>query len=156
MNYYLNIGTNLGNRRGNLYRAVVALTLQMGNIATSRIVASKPWGYHSNNEFLNVGVLVRSHLQPHDMLQRLQALERKLGSGSHRDEQGNYADRVVDIDIIAIDDLVIDTPTLQVPHPRMHLRPFVLQPMAQLAPTWRHPVLHATAAQLLERLSQQD
>jgi len=154
MNYYLNIGSNMGQRRDNLYRAVVALAVTHRNCATSRIIVSEPWGFESDKQFLNVGVLVRADLEPHAMLQQLQQLERQLGSSPHRDSQGAYIDRVLDIDIVAVDELVIDTPTLQVPHPRMHMREFMLQPMVALAPQWMHPLLHATPQQLLQRLHQ--
>jgi len=156
MNYYLNIGSNLGDRRDNLYRAVAALSELGDPCVMSDVVESQPWGFNSDHAFLNVGVMLGSDDAPLAMLQQLQAIERKLGSRSHRDAHGNYADRLVDIDIIAIDDQVIDTPTLQVPHPRMHLRPFVLQPMAELAPQWIHPTLHATAQELLDQLPDSD
>jgi len=152
MKYYLNIGSNLGERRDNLYRAVAALSEWCEQCVMSEVVESEPWGFESDNAFENVGVMVESDEQPLEMLHRLQKLERKLGSRRHRNAQGGYVDRLVDIDIVAIDERVIDTPELQVPHPRMHLRRFVLQPMAELAPEWVHPMLHATAQQLLDRL----
>lgn len=152
MNYYLNIGSNIGQRRDNLYRAVVALAAGTGGCAVSSIVESEPWGFESDNHFLNLGVRVSSDLEPQQMLDRIHEIERRLGSASHRDEQGGYIDRLVDIDIVAIDDLVIDTPTLQVPHPHLPDRDFFLLPMTQLAPDWRHPITHLTPAQMLENL----
>ena len=154
MNYYLNIGSNIGDRRDNLYRAVVALAAGTGGCAVSSIVESEPWGFESDNPFLNLGVSVSSDLEPQQMLDRIHEIERRLGSASHRDEQGGYIDRVVDIDIVAIDDMVIDTPTLQVPHPHLPERDFFLRPMMELAPEWRHPVTGLTAAQMLEKLHQ--
>ncbi len=152
MNYYLNIGSNIGNRRDNLYRAVVALAAGTGGCAVSSIVESEPWGFESENRFMNLGVSLVSDIDPHEMLDRIHDIERRLGSASHRDEQGGYIDRLVDIDIVAIDDLVIDTPTLQVPHPHLPDRDFFLLPMTQLAPDWRHPITHLTPAQMLENL----
>lgn len=152
MNYYLNIGSNIGNRRDNLYRAVVALAAGTGGCAVSSIVESEPWGFESENRFMNLGVSLVSDVDPHEMLDRIHDIERRLGSASHRDEQGGYIDRLVDIDIVAIDDLVIDTPTLQVPHPHLPDRDFFLLPMTQLAPDWRHPITHLTPAQMLENL----
>ena len=152
MIYYLNIGSNIGDRRDNLYRAVVALAAGTGGCAVSSIVESEPWGFESDNRFMNLGVSLDSALEPHEMLDRIHDIERRLGSASHRDEQGGYIDRLVDIDIVAIDDLVIDTPTLQVPHPHLPERDFFLKPMAQLAPDWRHPVTGLTASQMLEKL----
>lgn len=72
-----------------------------------------------------------------------------MGSGSHRSVTGTYADRIIDIDIIAVDETVISTPKLTVPHPHMAQRRFVLEPMAEIAPHWTHPILHKTASQLL-------
>ena len=154
MIYYLNIGSNMGDRRDNLYRAVVALAAGNGGCAVSSIVESDPWGFESDNRFMNLGVSLDSALEPHEMLDRIHDIERRLGSASHRDEQGGYIDRLVDIDIVAINDLVIDTPTLQVPHPHLPDRDFFLRPMTQLAPDWRHPVTGLTATQMLEKLEQ--
>lgn len=153
MNYYLNIGSNIGDRRDNLYRAVVALAAGTSGCAVSAIVESEPWGFDSVNRFMNLGVMLQSDMDPHDMLRHIHDIEQRLGSSSHRDEHGNYIDRLVDIDIVAIDDLVIDSPTLQVPHPHLPDRDFFLKPMIQLADDWHHPVTGLTARQMLEELS---
>ena len=152
MIYYLNIGSNMGDRRDNLYRAVVAIAAITGECAVSSIVESEPWGFESDNRFMNLGVSFDSDIEPQEMLDRIHDIERSLGSASHRDDDGGYIDRLVDIDIVAIDDLVIDTPTLQVPHPHLPDRDFFLLPMTQLAPDWRHPITHLTPAQMLENL----
>ncbi len=154
MNYYLNIGSNIGDRRDNLYRAVVALAACTGgDCAVSPIVESEPWGFESDNRFMNLGVCLQSTMSPWQMLERIHEIERELGSASHRDAQGGYVDRLVDIDIVAIDDLVIDSPSLQVPHRHLPERDFFLIPMQHLAPEWRHPVTGLTAAQMLEQMS---
>ena len=152
MIYYLNIGSNMGDRRDNLYRAVVAIAAITGECAVSSIVESEPWGFESDNRFMNLGVSFDSDIEPQEMLDRIHDIERSLGSASHRDADGGYIDRLVDIDIVAIDDLVIDTPTLQVPHPHLPERDFFLIPMQQLAPDWRHPVTGLTATEMLENL----
>lgn len=142
MHYYFNIGSNLGDKAENLRQAVTRLETTLAHKATvSSTVESEPWGYESENTFLNIGVMIESDIAPHDMLKITQQIERDLGSALHRNEDGSYCDRLVDIDIIAIDDLVIDTPELTIPHPRMHLRDFVLRPMSELAPHWTHPLL---------------
>ena len=156
MDYYLNIGSNTGNRRDNLYRAVAFLVAGTSGGAVSSIVESEPWGFESDNRFLNLGVKLSSDIEPQQMLERIHDIERRLGSATHRDADGGYIDRLVDIDIVAIDDMVIDTPTLQVPHPHLPDRDFFLKPMLQLAPDWRHPVTGLTAAQMLEELSSQN
>ena len=157
MDYYLNIGSNMGDRRDNIYRAVVALTAGTNGSVTSHVVESEPWGFDSDNRFMNIGLWLASDLEPQEMLDHIHDIERRLGSASHRDAAGGYVDRLVDIDIVAIDERVIDTPVLQVPHPRMPLREFFLLPMMELAPRWQHPVTGLTAGQMLQALrAQQD
>jgi len=153
MEYYLNIGSNMGDRRDNLYRAVVALAASAEHCAVSSIVESEPWGFESDNRFMNLGMSLSSTMSPVDMLDHIHEIERRLGSASHRDSRGGYIDRVVDIDIVAIDDLVIDTPTLCVPHRHLAEREFFLRPMMELAPDWCHPVTGLTARQMLEHLT---
>lgn len=151
-NVFLNIGSNLGDRRKNLSRAVAAIEKEFGYFELSHAVESKPWGFDSDNDFLNIGMMIISDLQPLEILRKLQEIEREMGSESHRKPDGSYADRLIDIDIIAIDDLIIDTPELQVPHPRMAERRFVLEPMEELAPFWHHPLLHKTPGEMLHEL----
>ena len=139
-NYYLNIGTNLGDRIANLRRAIVALSAGTGGCGVTPFIESEPWGFESSHRFVNVGVVVRSAMEPHDMLRWIHDIEHRLGSAAHRDAQGGYIDRLVDIDIMAIDDLVIDTPDLTVPHPHLFDRDFFYLPMRQLNPHWVHPV----------------
>ena len=139
-NYYLNIGTNLGDRIANLRRAIVALSAGTGGCGVSSVVTSEPWGFDSPHRFVNVGVMLRSALEPLDMLQWLHDIERRLGSAAHRDAQGGYVDRLVDIDIMAIDTLVIDTPELTVPHRHLMDRDFFYLLMRQLNPDWTHPL----------------
>ena len=137
MRYYLNIGSNLGNREGFLLKAVVELSAWGGCEALSHIVESEPWGFVSANSFLNMGVLLRSDLTPEALLDRLHAIERKLGSTSHRDSRGGYADRNVDIDIMAAENetgegVKIDSELLTLPHPHLHDRKFFIDPYREL------------------------
>lgn len=154
MIYYLNIGTNLGDRHANIAAAVAALEQRTrGAVHVSDAVETPAWGFSSPNDFLNVGVSLKSHIRPLDMLTMLKDIERTMGSSVHRDFSGNYADRIIDIDIVAIDEMVVDEPTLQVPHRHLAQREFFLRPMAQLAPHWMHPLLHKSATQLLTDLT---
>ena len=135
--YYLNIGTSLGDRERNLESAIKALSDGAEHVKESEVVKSKPWGFESPNEFLNVGVALDSSIEPLDMLDHIHDLEHSLGSDSHRDERGNYIDRLVDIDIMAIEQtdgtpVSINTPTLTVPHPHLADRQFFLTPYRQL------------------------
>ena len=137
MRYYLNIGTNLGDRKANLMHAIAALSAGTGGCMVSQMIESEPWGFDSPNRFLNVGVAVDSDLDPHAMLDWLHDIERRLGSASHRKADGSYADRLVDIDIMAIDDaegrpVVVDSARLQVPHRHLYDRDFFLIPYREL------------------------
>lgn len=153
MHYFLNIGSNLGNRKLNLSRAVRALEEKFGYFEISRIMESRPWGFVSDNTFANVAVMVISDLQPAEVLAVTKDIELRLGSGPHRDRYGGYADRVIDIDIMACDEMTLDTPDLILPHPHLAERRFFLEPMAELAPIWRHPATGLTCAEMLDALA---
>lgn len=150
MHVFINIGSNLGDRRRNLSRAVSAIEKEFGYFELSHVVESEPWGYESDNPYLNVGMMVISDKAPLEILEKLQAIEKSMDPSPHRDPEGNYKDRTIDIDIIAIDDLSINTMDLTVPHPRMHRRRFVLEPLCELAPFWRHPHTGLTPREMLD------
>lgn len=146
---YINIGSNVGNREALIEQAVAHIEfLCQDKARKAPLIESEPWGFESANKFLNLGIAITTHLEPQQLLTELLKIEKEISPHSHRDENGNYIDRMIDIDLIAIDEMVIDTPNLQLPHPRMHLRYFVLTPMMHLNPSWVHPVLHKTIAQL--------
>ena len=148
MRYHLNLGTNMEPRVATLQRAV-ALLAACGDVAVSRVVHSAPWGYRSVYEYLNIGVRLDSRLAPHELLRVTQGVERRLGSGPHRHADGTYRDRLIDIDIVACDEFSVHTDTLTLPHPHMAEREFVLRPLAQLAPYWRHPATGHSVRRLL-------
>jgi len=157
MTVHLNIGTNIGRRHANLRQAAAALSLRLpGRMTLSEPVETEPWGFSSVNRFLNQGVAIEldEPLDPLALLDRVQEAERSISAASHRTADGSYADRVIDIDVIAVDGVVMDHPRLTLPHPRMHLREFVLIPMAETAPGWVHPILGLTPGQMLQRLRQ--
>lgn len=149
---YINIGSNKGDRLSIIDSAVVAISATGKGMRVSAPVESEPWGYDSPHPFINVGVAIEIDSSPTEYLATLRDIELSLSTDAHRNPDGTYRDRALDIDLIAIDDLIIDTTALTLPHPRMHLRPFVLTPMAELAPTWLHPHLHLTPADLLSQL----
>ena len=151
---HINIGSNIGDRLGIITRAV-ACVLDLSDLGVGRFstpVTSHPQGFESPNDFINVGVEVATSLSPVDLLHSLQAIEKKIAPAPHRDADGNYIDRALDIDLICIDDLVIDIPGLTIPHPRMSQREFVLRPLNRLSPSWRHPVTGLTPSDMLSLL----
>jgi len=147
---YINIGSNMGDRQALIEMAVAHIEHLCGCKATlTPFIESEPWGYESTNRFLNLGISIATNLSPDELHNRLQQIQQHISPDSHRDADGCYIDRLIDIDLIAIDDITIDTEDLKLPHPRMHLRPFVLIPMLQLAPGWQHPILKKTPQEML-------
>lgn len=150
---HINIGSNLGDSLSEIRKAVAEITfLSQLPVRCSAPVESAAWGYESANRYINVGVEITTDLQPGELLEKLLEIERKLSPLPHRDAVGHYIDRLLDIDLIYYDELIIDTPQLQLPHPRLHLREFVLKPIAELAPGWRHPANGLSAREMLSIL----
>lgn len=132
MKYYINIGTNLGNRRLNLSRTVAAVERRFGYFEISKVVESEPWGYDSTNLYLNVAMMFDTDEAPLDVLHALQAIEKEISPEAHRNPDGTYKDRLIDIDIMAIENVVVDEPELKVPHPHLFDRPFFINPLKEL------------------------
>lgn len=124
-----------------------------GKAVCSHTIETPAWGYTSAHPFLNMGMSITldSEQSPLTVLRTLRAVERELSPAPHRDNSGRYIDRAIDIDLIAIDDMVIDTPELTLPHRHMHERDFVLIPLSETAPDWIHPTLRLTPGQLLSK-----
>jgi len=136
---YLGLGTNLGDKAGNLNEAINKLSLEVGSIVRkSTFHASKPWGFESENEFLNAVVLVETNLSAFTLLAKTQEIERELGRTAK--SANGYADRLIDIDILLYDNLIVDEPTLKIPHPLITERDFVLIPLLEIAPELVDPV----------------
>ena len=152
MYYIIGIGSNLGQRRLLLSRAVRLIANQFGNFEVSHVVETPAHGFQSTHKFLNCVMMVQADIQPLEMLHQLQKIEKQISKNQHRNPDGSYRDREIDIDIIAADDIIIDTPELQLPHPRMAQRLFVLQPMAEIAGAWKHPITGLSAMEMLENL----
>jgi len=146
---YLSLGTNLGDKEANLHAAVNELKKRTGRLVVlSAFYATEPWGFSSDHSFLNAACCMETTLSPFQVLEETQTIERLLGR-TKKSVDGQYADRLIDIDLLLFDDLVIDTPTLTIPHPLMHLRDFVLKPMTEIAPDAIHPVLGKKIRHLL-------
>ncbi|NLO71628.1 MAG: 2-amino-4-hydroxy-6-hydroxymethyldihydropteridine diphosphokinase [Porphyromonadaceae bacterium] len=146
---FLGLGTNLGNKKLNLIRAVQMIGLEVGDIFNiSSFYRSEPWGYESENEFLNAVVLIYTQLAPLDLLEKTKEIERNFG----RDEKTNtsYSDRLIDIDILFYENQIIDLPQLKIPHKYLHKRDFVMMPLCEIAPKLIHPELNKSIEELSE------
>ena len=152
MKYYLNLGSNLGNRLLHLTRAMKAIGEEFGPYETSHKVESDPWGFNSTNRFVNIGVSIESDLDPEEVLARLQKIEKGISPRGHRRWDGSYNDREIDIDIMATDGTPYDSPALHIPHRHLGRRDFFLKPLSELAPGWRHPASGLTASEMLTAL----
>jgi len=143
----LSIGGNLGNRLENISHAIDYIEEQIGTILhCSSVYESEAWGFKTKHRFLNVTVAVETLLQPESLLQK--TLEIETIMGRVRNKTG-YASRTMDIDILFIDNKIIDTQTLTIPHPRLHKRRFILLPLSEIIPDKIHPVFQKNIATLL-------
>ena len=131
---YLGLGTNLGDKEANLKAAIEEIRKRVGEVTSlSAFHASEPWGFNSENLFLNAVCCVSTNLSPIDVLHTTQEIDRELGR-LKKSINRIYSDRVIDIDILLYDDLHIDTPELTIPHPLMWQRDFVMIPLREIAP----------------------
>ena len=142
---YLSLGSNLEDRLANLKQAVASLPPQMEVKAKSQIYETPPWGYEDQPMFLNLALRATTYLEPLPLLRHLKRLEVALG----RQATFRNGPRTIDIDILFYDNLVLDTPALVIPHPRLHERGFVLLPMMDIAPDLVHPVMKKSIRELV-------
>lgn len=148
---YLGLGTNIGNKRRNLITAAALLAERVGDVlALSGFYETEPWGFESNNWFLNAAVKLNTDYTPQELLVVTQQIEKELGRTEK--SNGTYHDRVIDIDILLYDDEVLQTLELVLPHPLMHERKFVMEPLAEIAPFVQHPIFKESIMDLNERL----
>ncbi|MEO7995526.1 MAG: 2-amino-4-hydroxy-6-hydroxymethyldihydropteridine diphosphokinase, partial [bacterium] len=146
--YYLALGSNLGDRLGYLARAIRAMA-RLGDIESiSGVYETAPWGYLDQGPFLNMAVALESELEPDALLARLEEIQRFFG----KVVTVKNGPRTLDIDILLAENEVIHTPLLDIPHPRLAERRFVLEPLSEIAPLAIHPVLNVTIENLLGRL----
>jgi 2-amino-4-hydroxy-6-hydroxymethyldihydropteridine diphosphokinase len=149
---YLSLGTNLGNKTGNLLQAIGEIAEKIGVLsAISSVYETKPWGFESENNFLNMVVCVDTVLTPEEILTLTQFIEKSIGRTKKTDD--SYHDRFIDIDLITYNDLILQLETLQLPHPLFHERRFVLEPFNEIAPNYVHPVLNKQVTELLNALT---
>jgi 2-amino-4-hydroxy-6-hydroxymethyldihydropteridine diphosphokinase len=145
------VGSNLGSKEENCRRAV----REIGRMPETRVMrvsgwfATEPWGADSAEWYVNGAVAVDTDLQPKTLLRHCQALERKMG---REPSAVRWADRIIDLDILFFDDMVLEGPELTIPHPELHRRRFVLAPLCEIAPELTHPRLGSDIRELMARL----
>ncbi len=143
------LGSNLGDRFDALKRAMELIREEAGEItAASSVWETEPWGFDADEQFLNMVIVIRTSLEPARLIQLFRSIEGRLGR--KKSGGGKYESRIIDLDILFWDDRVISLPGLEVPHPKLHTRRFVLEPLQEVAPEAVHPVTGLTVAEMLQ------
>lgn len=146
---FLGLGSNLGDKEANLRAAIYEIEKRIGKvISLSAFYTTEPWGFTSENTFVNAVCKVDTSFLPMEVLQITQEIEKDLGR-IQKSVHGNYSDRSMDIDILLYDDIILHTDQLTIPHPLMCERKFVLEPLAEIAPKLIHPITGKTFKEYL-------
>ena len=149
---YIGIGSNIGNREENCRQAIRFLEENGISVKKqSEMYETEPWGVKDQPKFINMAIEIETNKKPEDLLGILKNIENQMG----RTESVKWGRRVIDLDILLYDDLSIETPHLEIPHPFMHEREFVLKPLAEIAPDKKHPVIGKTIKEMFGGLKQQ-
>ena len=144
---YLQLGSNIGDRLDNLDQSIKIIIERIGNVLEkSSVYESTPWGVENQRNFLNQVIFVKSNFDPYTILDLVLQIEKDMG----RIRIEKWGERIIDIDILFIDDLIIESENLCIPHEFIAKRKFVLQPMCEIAPGFIHPKLNKTISQLLQ------
>lgn len=147
---YLGLGTNLGNKDENLNGAVEYIRERVGRInSLSAFYVTEPWGFKSENSFLNAVCSVATDISPIELLYITKEIEKEMGR-NRKSVDKIYCDRIIDIDILLYDDLIMQSEELTIPHPIMTERDFVMIPLAEIAPELVHPVLKKKMKEFLK------
>lgn len=151
---FLSLGSNLGDREKNIKKAYKKIEKQIGEIkSSSAFFYSSPVGFISNNEFANTVCEVSTTMDIYSIFAATQLIEKEIGRVD-KSIKNYYSDRIIDIDIILIGELVINTPQLTIPHPKFHERNFVLSPLCEIAPDVIHPILKKSIREIKNELNE--
>lgn len=151
---YLGLGTNMGDKEANLRTAVRLINDRIGKVTSlSSFYRTAPWGFVSDNAFLNAAACSETQLAPLEVLHLTQTIEKEMGRKT-KSVEGVYGDRPIDIDLLMYDSMVMQTPELTLPHPLMGERSFVMDPLAEIAGEVVHPVSGLTMEEMRKRLAQ--
>ena len=130
---FLGLGSNLGDREDNIQKAISLIGERVGTVLRqSSLIETEPWGFESENKFLNGVILCETTLTPRQVLRKTQKIERDMGRKKKTVNSQLYSDRPIDIDILLYDDITVDEPDLKIPHPLMQVRDFVMIPLQEL------------------------
>jgi 2-amino-4-hydroxy-6-hydroxymethyldihydropteridine diphosphokinase len=146
---YLALGANVGNKKAGISNAIKLLTNKLKNVRRAPLYTTKPVGYTKQADFLNTAISGQTDLSPRQLLKYIKEVERQVG----RVQRLRWGPREIDIDIIFYGDVVLETSSLTIPHPRFRTRDFVLQPLADLNPELVDPLTQKTVSQLLGEVS---
>lgn len=142
------LGGNLGNSQLLFQQAVDLLATRLGELVSqSALYQSPPWGFEHENDFLNQVVVLETACSAEEILQTCLQIETDLGR--ERKEQKGYSARIIDIDVLFVNDEVLKSENIILPHPRLHLRKFTLLPLVEVMPNFIHPILHKSMQELL-------
>ncbi|MCD7936193.1 MAG: 2-amino-4-hydroxy-6-hydroxymethyldihydropteridine diphosphokinase [Tannerellaceae bacterium] len=153
---FLSLGSNLGDKEKNLEEAIQRIEKQAGKIiARSAFYKTEPWGFNSQNTFLNGAIEIETTLSPLDLLSCTQSIEKEMGR-KKKSIQGAYTDRIIDIDILTYNELIYKDKKLALPHPHMTQRLFVMEPLAEIAANRFHPITGESFAGICKQLKNRE
>ena len=149
---YLSLGSNMGNRESVLTLSIEEIGKRIGNVTkVSSKYETEPWGFISANKFINMAIEVDTELSPQEVSKRVHKIEDDLGR-IRSDNVSGYEDRVIDIDILMIDNIISEEKDLTLPHPKMHLREFVIFPLCEIAADIIHPILGCSIEEIKTKM----
>ena len=149
---YLALGSNVGERKANINAAEILINNEIGLILhTSSMYETDPQGFVSFNRFLNNVMCIKTFLSALEVLSKIEIIEKEIGRNT-KSIDGRYHDRLIDIDILYYNQEVILLDNLTIPHPQLHHRLFVLEPLTEIAPNFAHPIFRLTSQEMLDKL----